>query len=255
MILAIDIGNTNIVAGVFDGKNLLAHWRMETAKERTSDEYGITLLSFLAHAGIKKEEIKGACVGCVVPQLKDTFARMIRDYVKVKPLLVEPGVKTGMPILTDNPKEVGADRIITSVAAYTANKCALIVVDFGTAITFDCVNEKGEYTGGAIAPGMQVSTEALFNKAAKIAKVEISRPASAIGKNTVESLKSGVLYGFAGLVDGVVEKIKKEFKVKPEKVIATGGYAHIIAKESTSITELDEFLVLKGLRIIYEVNS
>lgn len=255
MLAAIDIGNTNIVIGIFDGDKLINQWRLSAVKDRTGDEYGAVLLNLFSNAGVlSKGHIKSAAMACVVPRLKDTFTAAFSKYFGVKPLVVEPGIKTGMPILTDNPREVGADRIAGSVAAYAEHKCALIVVDFGTAITFDYVTEKGEYAGGAIAPGITVAADALFDAAARLQKIEISKPPSPIGKNTVDGLKSGIFYGFAGLVDGVVEKIKKEAPTKPKKVIATGGEARLIAGSAASIDSVDESLVLKGLKIIYEAN-
>ena len=253
MLIAIDIGNTNIVVGIFKGKTLLKHWRLGTVRERTFDEYGITMLNLLEAGKIPKDSITGAIIACVVPALKDVFSRTISEYIGIKPIFLEPGIKTGMPISTDNPKEVGADRIANAVGAYSIYKCELIVVDFGTAITFDYVTEKGEYAGGVIAPGIFIAAEALFEKTARLPRVELSKPSSIVGKNTVESIKSGLFYGYLGLVEGVVARIKKEAAKKP-RVIATGGYAHIISKETKTIDAFDEFLVLKGLRVIYEVN-
>ncbi|MBI5599909.1 MAG: type III pantothenate kinase [Deltaproteobacteria bacterium] len=254
MLLAIDIGNTNIAAGVFKGAELTGHWRLSTAKERTPDEYGITLSSLLQNRAIPKDKLTGAIVSCVVPPLKEVFSRAINGYTGIKPVFVEPGIKTGMPILTDNPKEVGADRIVGAVGAYSIWKCELIVVDFGTAITFDYVTAAGEYAGGVIAPGIRISADALFEKTALLKRVDFSKPSGVVGRNTADSIRAGLFYGYIALVDGVVERIKKETAGKP-KVVATGGYSPIIAKEAKTIDALDEFLVLKGLRKIYEVNT
>ncbi|MBI5560451.1 MAG: type III pantothenate kinase [Deltaproteobacteria bacterium] len=254
MLLTIDIGNTNILFGVFKGETLLRNWRLSTAKEKTPDEYGITLLSLLENSNIPVNGISGAIISCVVPPLKETFSKAVSAYIGRNPLFVEPGIKTGMPISTDNPKEVGADRIVNAVGAYSIHGCELIVVDFGTAITFDYVTGKGEYAGGAISPGIMIASDALSERTAKLQRVEFSRPSSVVGKNTVDSIKSGLFYGFVGLVDGIVERIKKETGGRA-KTIATGGYAGAIFKETRTIDYLDEFLVLKGLKKIYEVNK
>lgn len=253
MLLAIDIGNTNVLSGVFEGDALIKNWRISTVKEKTPDEYGINILNLLGHCAIGKDKIKSAIAACVVPPLKEVFSRAIEEYVGVRPVFVEPGIKTGMPIVTDNPKEVGADRIANAVGAYSIFRCELIVVDFGTAITFDYVTGRGEYAGGVIAPGIMIAADALFKRAAKLQRVELARPSAVIGKNTVESIKSGLFYGSIGLVEVIVERMKKEASGKP-KVIATGGYAGEIAKEVKSIDAIDEFLVLKGLKKIHEVN-
>ncbi|MEE9613334.1 MAG: type III pantothenate kinase [Thermodesulfobacteriota bacterium] len=253
MLLAVDIGNTNIVIGVFDGADIKEHWRLGTVKERTADEYGIVLSALLDNAGIKPGEITGGIVSCVVPQLKDTFTGLLSGKLGIEPLVVGPCVKTGMPILTDDPREVGADRIVNAVAAYAAHKGPLIVVDFGTAVTFDYVTPAGEYAGGAIAPGIDVSSDALFRRAARLPRVELRKPKTVIGKGTVESMQAGIFYGFVGLVEGLVERIKKETGTRP-KVIATGGLAGVVSGESRVIDEVDEFLTLKGLRIIHESN-
>jgi len=255
VLLTVDIGNTNIVIGVFRGRELITHWRVMTVKERTHDEYGMILLNLFSNAAISGDEFTGAVVACVVPSLKDTLTRAISEYAGIDPVIVVgPGIKTGMPILTDNPREVGADRIVNAVGAYSKHRRELIVVDFGTAITFDYVTAKGEYAGGVIAPGVSISSDALFERTASLPRVEFSRPATVVGKNTIESIRSGLFYGFVGLVDGIVERIKKERACRP-LVIATGGYASRIIDETKTIDELDEFLVLKGLQRIYEVNT
>jgi type III pantothenate kinase len=252
MLLTVDIGNTNIVMGLFKDGELERHWRVRTVKERTADEYGIMLSSLLEADTVNN--IKGSIISCVVPSLKETFVETLSRYVGTRPLVVGPGIKTGMPILTDDPREVGADRIVNAVAAYSIYRSSLIVVDFGTAITFDYVTKKGEYAGGAIAPGISVASEALFQRTALLARVEFAKPGHIVGKNTEESLKAGIFYGFVGLIDGIVERMKEEAGSNP-KVIATGGLAPLVIKETRTITDVDEFLILKGLKIIYEENQ
>ncbi|MGQ0792673.1 MAG: type III pantothenate kinase [Deltaproteobacteria bacterium] len=254
MLLAVDVGNTNIVFGIFRGKEILNHWRVATDITKTSDEYGILFRSLIGFRGIAPESITGAALSCVFPPVLDTLISALKFYFGVSPVVIEPGVKTGMPILYHNPKEVGADRIVNSVAAYDEYKSSLVVVDFGTATTFDCISERGEYLGGAIAPGLGISAEALFRSASKLPKVEIARPKSAIGKTTVHSMQSGIVFGYAGLVDGIVKRIEREMDSRP-KVIATGGLARLIAPESRTIEAEDEFLTLKGLRLIYDWNA
>jgi len=254
MLLCIDVGNTNIVLGVTNQDKILAHWRIRTEKEATSDEMGITIGDLLRSSGIRMEEITDIIISCVVPSLLNVLEEFSHRYFRIKPMIVGPGLKTGIPIQYDNPKEVGADRIVNAVAAYEKYHTALIIVDFGTATTFDCVSKDGAYIGGAIAPGVIISCEALFEKASKLPRVEIfTRPKNVIAKDTISAMSVGIIYGHAGLVDGIVNRIKKE--MGPElKVIATGGIAPLIYKESESIDHIEENLTLEGLMIIHKRN-
>jgi type III pantothenate kinase len=255
MLLAVDVGNTHTVIGVFRGEELIDHWRIGTDARRTPDELALQFQGFLGLQGMSFErQITGVVLASVVPTVTHAMREMCRRYFHFPAVVVEPGVRTGVPILTDNPKEVGADRIANSLGAFHLHGGPVIVVDFGTSTNFDVVSERGEFLGGAIAPGIEISVEALGARGAQLRKVELTRPRSVIGKNTVECLQSGILYGFAGQVDGILERMVKELGGEA-KVVATGGLAPMIIAESHYVQIHEPWLTLIGLRLVYEKNA
>lgn len=253
MLLVLDVGNTNIVLGVYSGEELIHNWRISTNKHKTADEYGIQIRVLFQYADIDYRDIKAIVLSSVVPPIMPALEWMAEKYFGVKPLVVGPGVKTSMPIKYDNPKEVGADRIVNAIAAIELYGGQLIIVDFGTATTFCAISKAGEYLGGAIAPGIGISTEALVAKAAKLPRIELAKPKTVIGKTTITSMQSGIIFGFVGQVDGIVNRIKAEMGTDT-KVVATGGLAELISRESSTIDIVNPNLTLEGLRVIYERN-
>jgi type III pantothenate kinase len=254
MLLVIDIGNTNSVLGLFDGKELVRSWRTSSDSNKTEDEYQVLFSQLFLMGGFKAEDVTGVTLASVVPPVTAVMERTLEKWLGVKTLVIGPGVKTGMPILYDNPREVGADRIVNAVAAYERIGHGVIVVDFGTATTFDCVSPKGEYLGGVISPGIQISAEALFVRASKLPRIEISFPKQVLAKNTVDAMQSGITYGYADMVDGILRRLSRELDF-PFSIMATGGLARAILKKCEHVIEIDDDLTLHGLRLIHERNE
>jgi type III pantothenate kinase len=257
MLLAIDVGNTNTVLGLYklegEAPELAAHWRVTTHRTQTADEYGVLFINLFQMHGMAASQVTSIIISSVVPPVESTLRQVCESYFKLTPLFVEPGIRTGMPVLVDNPAELGADRLVNAIAAFERYGGPCIVVDFGTATTFDVISAKGEYLGGAIAPGLGISADALFARAARLGRIDIKRPAKVIGTNTVTHLQSGIYYGYIGLVDGILERMITELG-QPARVIATGGLARQISADSRFIAEIDDMLTLDGLRILYERN-
>lgn len=254
MLMVVDVGNTNTVIGVYDLDILLGHWRVTTGLDRTSDEYAILFRSLLQGNQIEKKTIKSAIISCVVPSVLPFLDEMFNNLFQIRPLIVSPGIKTGISILIENPKEAGADRIVNAVAAYEKTKRQCIIIDFGTATTFDVVSGAAEYLGGIICPGITISAEALFKHAAKLPQIEIKKPPTVIGRNTINGIQSGIYYGYCDMVDGLIRRIKEDLNEPNIKVFATGGYAKLISNEAKEIDEVYPLLTLEGLKLIFEKN-
>jgi len=253
MLLVIDVGNSNTVLGIYQGNELKQDWRVGTDKNRTVDEYAMLINNLFSLSGLKFTDLDDVIISCVVPPMLNTLERLCQQYFNLDAYVVGPGIKTGMPIQYDNPREVGADRIVNAVAAYEKCKCGLVVVDFGTATTFDVISADGAYQGGAIAPGVGISADALFARASKLPRVEFARPPQIVAKNTVNSMQAGIFFGYVGLVEGIVGRMQKELD-GAAKVVATGGLAAPIAEATDSIDQVEPFLTLEGLRILYQRN-
>ena len=254
MLLVFDIGNSNIVLGTYEGKKLLRHWRISTDRQKTGDEYGMLINNLFRFQGIRMSDVTAIIISSVVPPLVVPLAKMCERYFRLRPLIVGPGIKTGIKLKYENPREIGADRIVNSVGAYEQFGGPLIVVDIGTATTFDIVAENGDYVGGVIAPGIGISSEALFQRAAQLPRVALVTPRTIICRNTVNAMQAGVIFGFVGQIDEIVRRIKAEMR-EDMRVIATGGMAKMISRESKTIDKVDNFLTLTGLRVLYERNQ
>lgn len=255
MLLTADVGNTEIVVGVFDGHALRHTWRLSTRPERTSDELALQLAGFLEHRGLDlRSDVTGMCIASVVPDVTSSFREMASSYLSFTPLIVGPGTKTGVPVLTDNPREVGADRVVNTLAAFTRYGGPAVVVDFGTGTNFDVVSIKGEFLGGVIAPGLQISAGALFGRTARLTRVDLQPPRSPIGTSTVEAIQSGLIYGTAGEVDAIVTRIRDELQAPDATVVATGGLAPVVIPHCRTIDHHEPWLTLEGLRLVFEKN-
>ena len=255
MLLVIDIGNSNIVMGTYVNKELMKHWRVSTDRQKTGDEYGILINDLFRYQGIELSDVTDIIISSVVPPLLVPFAKMCERYFNIKPLIVGPGMKTGIVLHYENPRAIGADRIVNVVGAFDQYGGPLIVIDIGTATTFDVVNETGDFMGGVIAPGIMASSEALINSTAKLPGVELVPPKNIICHNTIHGMQAGIIFGYVGQIDEIVRRIKAEYGADDMKVIATGGMATMIYKESSTIDKIDHFLTLNGLRVLYERNK
>ena len=255
MLLVFDVGNTNMVLGIYKNDELLNHWRISTDIKKTSDEYGMLISSLFTHEGISMDCIKDVIISSVVPNVMHSLENFCIRYLKINPMVVGPGIKTGLNIKYDNPKQVGADRIVNAVAGIEKYKFPLIIVDFATATSYCAISEKGEYLGGTISPGIKISSDALFEKASKLPRIELLKPGTTICKNTVSAMQSGIIYGYVGLVEKIIDMMKKELNNDNIKVVATGGLSTLIASETDSIDFVDRWLTLEGLRIIYQKNK
>lgn len=255
LLLVIDAGNTNITFGIFEGEEIAHQWRIQTDKDKTSDEYGIELEQIMNHFNYSPTRLKDIIIASVVPDLMHALPAMCRRFMKKEPIIVGEGTKSGIPILLDNPKEVGADRVVNAVAGFAKYGGPLIIIDIGTAITHDVITAKGDYLGGVISPGIGISSDALFMRTSKLPKVQLIEPRTAIGKNTIQAMQAGIVYGFIGLIDNIIERINDELAIKGmerPKVVATGGYSALLAQQSRYIHTIDKDLTLQGLRIVYE---
>ncbi|MBR3503051.1 MAG: type III pantothenate kinase [Clostridia bacterium] len=254
MIFTMDIGNTNIKTALFDGERMVQYWRLTTNKMMSSDEYGILLANLFRHNNLSMKDVDGIIMSSVAPSINFTIEHMVQNYFGIEPMMVVPGIRTGINLKYDNPRELGSDRIANAVAAWELYGGPCIFIDFGTATTFGVMSDKGEFLGGAICPGLKLASEALVDRAAKLPNFELVKPESAIGRNTITNLQSGIVYGHVGLVTYLIQKMKQELKAPKAKVIATGGLALLVADETDMIDVLDGTLTLKGLRLIYEKN-